>query len=127
MCSAIFLRITDIGSTRSDAMRITGCGAGVDGAGRAEAAVTGAAARAPPDSMNARMSFFVTRPPMPEPAIRDTSTLWSFAMRRTSGDERWRSPEGAGALPAGGRGTVADPPARVPEPAPDGAAAAPSA
>ena len=87
MCSAIFLRITDIGSTRSEAMRITGCGAGA-GAGRAEEAAAGAAARAPPDSMNARMSLFVTRPPMPDPAIRDTSTLCSCAMRRTSGDER---------------------------------------
>ena len=38
--------------------------------------------------MNPRMSFLVTRPLMPVPLIWRMSTLCSFAIRRTSGDER---------------------------------------
>src|SRR5262245_38757785 len=57
--------------------------------------------------MKPRMSCFVTRPPMPDPWICDTSTLCSLAILRTRGDDLWRSPsagadgargaEGAGA------------------------------
>ena len=41
-----------------------------------------------PVSMYSRMSFFVTRPPRPEPWIWEMSTSLSRAMRRTSGDDR---------------------------------------
>ena len=41
-------------------------------------------------SMNARMSFFVTRPEMPVPFSCVMSTPCSFAILRTSGDERVR-------------------------------------
>ena len=37
--------------------------------------------------MKPRMSFFVTRPLMPVPLICRMSTLCSFAIRRTSGDD----------------------------------------
>ena len=43
----------------------------------------------PPEwAMKSRMSSLVTRPEMPVPLIFAMSTLWSFAILRTSGDER---------------------------------------
>ncbi len=41
-----------------------------------------------PDSMKARMSFLVTRPPRPVPGTRPTSTLCSAAMRATTGETK---------------------------------------
>ena len=45
---------------------------------------------APPARRNPRMSSLVTRPEMPVPWICEISTLCSFAILRTSGDDRWR-------------------------------------
>ena len=96
MCSAIFLRMVDIG-TRSPGITIAG--AGTVGTGwRA----TAAAGRPPADaaagdpagcsSTKRRMSSLVMRPPRPLPETCARSTLWSRAMRRTSGDDRTRCP-----------------------------------
>ena len=41
------------------------------------------------------MSCFVTRPAMPVPVSRRRSTPCSFAIRRTSGEVRWRGPSSA--------------------------------
>src|SRR6266487_4099014 len=79
MCSAIFLRMTPIGtiSTRSPG-RYAGTWAVAlgDGAGRC--------------SRYPRMSCFVTRPATPVPCRPARSTLCSLAIRRTSGDDRVR-------------------------------------
>ena len=93
MCSAIFLRMTLIGSMRTFSPGLNAgagavtwrvaAGALADAAGLAPAGV----AADPPDSMKPRMSFFVTRPLMPVPWIVEMSTLLSLAMRRTSGDD----------------------------------------
>ena len=64
----------------------TGTGAGAVGADAA------------PDSMNARMSFFVTRPPWPVPGIPPGSTPCWAAIRATTGETNVRpfpSPAGA--------------------------------
>jgi len=42
------------------------------------------------------MSVFVMRPDAPVPATCERSTLLSFAILRTSGEERTRSPDAAG-------------------------------
>src|SRR5436853_5828609 len=115
MCSAMPRRIAVIGSTISPASvspAATGAGAGglggaggasagglggaggasagggVAGASGVGAASSGAAGGccAPPDSTNARMSFFVTRPPEPVPGTWDGSIPCSPAMRATTGD-----------------------------------------
>src|SRR6266702_4167310 len=89
MCSAVFLRIGDMGTTcprasdptAVDGGVITGAGGGV-----------GAAEDAARASMCPRMSCFVTRPAMPVPATSRMSRLCSAAIRRTTGEERvWRS------------------------------------
>ncbi len=100
MCSAILRRMTDIGSTRSPARRTTGA----EAAAAAGAGCAGADTVAmPPRAMNDRMSFLVTRPPVPVPGTRAMSTWCSLAMRRTRGDDRWRSrPTGATASAAAG-------------------------
>ena len=64
-----------------------GVGAGVGAA--VGSAATGSAAAgwaAAPDSMNARMSFFVTRPPVPLPGTRLGSTPCSAAILATTGE-----------------------------------------
>src|SRR6185503_5512354 len=88
MCSAIFLRITLIGSTRSPTCGLGGGGAATgsyDGAGATGAGALGAGAGADPDSMKLSMSFLVTRPLRPVPSSFEMSTLCSWAILRTSG------------------------------------------
>src|SRR5258707_11892499 len=95
MCSAVFLRIGDMGTTWVRAPRAND---GAPGAGGAAAAVGGGEAAAfsgagpsHRDSMWPRMSCFVTRPAMPVPGISRMSRLCSAAIRRTTGEERaWR-------------------------------------
>ena len=82
MCSAIFRRITLIGTTLTLS---PGANAGIAGA-----AAPPEPRRPFPDSMKPRMSCLVTRPLMPVPLISLMSTSCSLAMRRTSGDDRWR-------------------------------------
>ena len=121
MCSAMPLRMAVIGSTVSPgdgcacgvARAAGGCGGGAAGrrAGGAWsrwpgqalgwAPAAGAAARRPPDSMNARMSFFVTRPPAPVPGTRPGSTPCSDAMRATTGDTNLPLPDGCACGGAG--------------------------
>src|SRR5262249_9040409 len=93
MCSAVFLRMGDIGttSTRSPAwdgaaagaaaLVARGCGAGSEG-------TVGVAAGSGRVSMWRRMSFLVTGAEMPVPWICGMSTLCSAGMRRTTGDDR---------------------------------------
>ena len=73
--------------------------------------VRGIAAGAPPDSTNARMSFFVTRPPAPVPVTWPTSTPCSAAIRATTGETNVRSlpplPAATGAGAAEWRGRPA--------------------
>ena len=77
-----------------------GCGSTTAGGASSAAAGAGAAA---PDSMKARMSFFVTRPPCPVPWTAFGSTPCSAAMRATTGDTNVRpSPWRAGAAGATG-------------------------
>src|ERR1700754_2235123 len=99
MCSAIFLRMTLIDSTRSPICGRGGGGAGssagIGGAGAAGTAagasgLAGAAGCAGaavvlPDSMKLRMSFLVTRPLRTVPSSWEMSTLCSCAILRTSG------------------------------------------
>src|SRR6266851_5211204 len=59
-------------------------GPAVDGAD----AVAGAEDRALADSMAARISFLLMRPPAPLPSIPARSTWFSFARRRTRGELR---------------------------------------
>src|SRR5216683_654347 len=76
-------------------------GAAVDGAD----AVGGAEDRALPDSMAARISFLLMRPPAPLPSIPARSTWFSFARRRTRGELRISLPlpRPAGAASGAGR------------------------
>src|SRR5687767_10822390 len=112
MCSAIFLRITLIGTIWTFSPGLyTGPGSGAprrsaglgdaaglgdvagpddvaglgDAAGAGNLAGVGGAAvgRCAPDSMNPRMSCLVTRPLIPVPFTSLMSTLCSLAMRRT--------------------------------------------
>src|SRR5581483_5007488 len=111
MCSAIRLRITDIFSTMSPAPGAN-FGAGGRGASRDSLGSGCGGACCPSRSMYARMSSFVTRPAMPLPWIRLRSTLCSFAILRTSGDDRWRMASSvrgaaAGAGAGAGRGAGA--------------------
>ena len=104
MCSAIFLRMTDIGaiSTRSPgrkagtAWTIGDWDVGVAAGGPVRV------------SRCSRMSRLVTRPAMPVPCSCLRSTWCSWAMRLTSGDDRVRrssSRSSSGDLgPAGGSG-----------------------
>ena len=81
------------GFAAAGAAGATGAGAagvGATGAGAAGAAGVGAAAACPPASMNARMSFFVTRPPVPVPGTALGSTPCSAAIRATTGDTKVR-------------------------------------
>src|SRR5262245_37670961 len=97
MCSEIFRRITDNGSmrTRSPGWK--------EMAGAAGAVRAGAAAVRPPGlAMKSRMSFFVTRPEIPVPVSEAMSTLFSCAIRRTSGEERVRIRSSREAAPVGG-------------------------
>src|ERR1044071_81352 len=113
MCSAIFLRITLIGSTRSPTC---GLGGGAETGSYVGAGVTGAAAveagaGAAPDSIKLRMSFLVTRPLRPVPSSFEISTLCSWAILRTSGlDLVRRRSSAVAALPslfsAGGGGGI---------------------
>src|SRR5882724_10742059 len=67
--------------------------AGADDVG-AEVEAAAADAFAPPLFMYPRMSVFVMRPAEPEPAMpaAASSMLFSFAILRTSGEERGASP-----------------------------------
>src|SRR5262245_29073005 len=141
MCSAIFLRIGLMGTTvvRSPGAN-TGAGAAARRTGAAEAAETGEAARAPPPSTTFKMSVLVTRPLIPVPWIPEMSMLCSWAILRTTGEERtrrrsstelpWPRSEaafGTSRAPAGAvAGVGGDAAARAPRslPSPDGAAAA---
>ena len=112
MWSAIPRRIADIGSNASPtAGSPAGCGgacatcAGAGGAGAAAGAgaagAAGAASLRRParrTSMKAWMSFFVTRPPEPEPGTCDGSIPCSAAMRATTGETNdfpFSAPDGA--------------------------------
>ena len=107
MCSAMRWRITDMGwtsywpkyifsrgtavSRTADAAVPPAAGGGTEAAraGAAPAAETPDELRdAPPPSMAARISCLLMRPPAPVPGICDRSTLFSRAMRRTSGELR---------------------------------------
>ena len=113
MCSAMPRRMAVIGSRVSPAtVSASGAGAAAGaggggaacGAGAAGASVgagAGATAGGGPDSMNARMSFFVTRPPAPVPAIWPGSTPCSDAMRATTGDTNFPFPDAGGAAGTG--------------------------
>ena len=123
MCSAIFLRMTDIGTDlparlrrpapgRRSATRSDETARPAAAALRRARSAALAARGAPPTK--ARMSSLVTRPAMPVPWICEMSTLCSFAIFRTSGDERCRRRvldrliagvrlDGAAAAPDGGR------------------------
>src|SRR5258705_4205597 len=82
---------------------------GPGGAGAAAGA--GAAGLALPDSNAARMSFLLTRPPAPLPAMPARSTWCSFARRRTRGELRTSlplpRPAGAALVGGGGWGAAA--------------------
>src|SRR5687768_15969768 len=95
MCSAIFLRITDIFSTRSSTEAEIGggvyavCGAVV---GAEIAGATGASllrsslGRSEPHvSITDMMSFFVTRPLRPDAGMPDIPMPCYFALSRTRG------------------------------------------
>src|SRR5882672_5890089 len=65
----------------------------LEGAGSAGAAAgAGAAGLALADSIAARMSFLLTRPPAPLPSMAARSTWFSFARRRTRGELRTSLP-----------------------------------
>ncbi len=83
-----------------------GAAAGAAGAGAGGAAGAGVAAAAPAASMCVRMSFLVTRPPVPVPVTVCGSTPCSAAMRATTGETNVRPfPDAApGASSAGGGG-----------------------
>src|SRR6266849_4265815 len=68
-------------------------------------AVAGAEDRALADSMAARISFLLMRPPAPLPSIPARSTWFSFARRRTRGELRISLPlpRPEGEAPAAGR------------------------
>ena len=122
-------------------MRVSGTsspGAGVTAGAAAGLAVaagaaveTGAGAGAPPFSMYARMSSFVTRPPAPVPCTALRLMLCSRAILRTSGEERTCSASsvetgcaagaltlGAGAAAAACAGAGAAAAGAAPSPAP---------
>src|SRR5438046_1772128 len=84
MCSAIFLRIALMGTTVT---RSPGANTGA-AARDTPAAAAVAPAPGPPPSIAFRMSFFVTRPLAPVPAIREMSMSCSWAILRTTGEER---------------------------------------
>ena len=94
MCCPISLRICETGTTSSSGPATAGwtatCAAGAGaGAAAGTSAVAGAAlaaACAPPPSIAERMSFFVMRPPVPDPSICERSRPCSSASRRTSGE-----------------------------------------
>src|SRR3954465_3951233 len=83
MCSLVRARILDIGSTTSPGQ---GCGVGSWDAGCAMRDAGSGVAGAP-DSMNPRMSRFVTRPATPEPCNEAMLTPCSAAIFLTSGDD----------------------------------------
>src|SRR5688572_29984487 len=91
MWSAIFFRITLIGSTRSPTCGLGGGGAAISWAAGAAAdagarsAGRAAGAAVAPDSIKLNMSFLVTRPLMPVPSSLEMSTPCSWAIFRTSG------------------------------------------
>jgi hypothetical protein len=105
MCSAIFCRIIDIGSRSSSpvngpegpsvapvangTVRLEGAGTATGRDGAAFGVNAGRAVL--PASTKARMSSLVTRPWRPEPVTALKYTPCSAAIRRTSGEERWRS------------------------------------
>ena len=99
MCSAMPLRIALIGSSALAGRSLRAPGRGLRRRGRRwrrcrrggcaparRAARPGAARPARRDSMKARMSFFVTRPPWPVPCTWPTSTPCSAAIRATTGE-----------------------------------------
>src|SRR5579884_1435140 len=93
MCSAMPRRIAVMGSTVSPGSvspAATGAGAGGCGGGASACGVSSAGATcscwAPPDSTNARMSFFVTRPPEPVPGTWEGSIPCSPAILATTGE-----------------------------------------
>src|SRR6266542_1180450 len=126
MCSAIFLRITDIGSTEPGmppGLAVSadegapaagvgpGCAGGAGGVAGADfhSSDPTAGSLGTPDfacSINASMSSLVTRPPVPLPEIRRRSTLCSAASLRTRGEVRTASPDAACDAGAGAGGEV---------------------
>src|SRR5580692_3221460 len=106
----IFSRGTAVSRT-ADAAAPPAAGGGADAvrAGAAPAAETPDALReapleAAPPSMAARISCLLMRPPAPVPGICERSTLFSRAMRRTSGELRifWPLGRCCGAVVADG-------------------------
>src|SRR5258708_40370535 len=72
-----------------------------------DAAAAGAAAAFAPPSRWLTMSLLVTRPAAPVPGTWVRSTLLSFAILRTSGEERTLSPSAADAAGAAATGAAA--------------------
>src|SRR5271169_1660507 len=94
---AMMERIFDMGTSSPG----SGCGAaGLAAGAGVETAGTGAAGFGP-FSKWLTMSVFVMRPEAPVPATWVRSTLLSFAILRTSGEERTRSPSVAEAAGVG--------------------------
>src|SRR3954447_8305938 len=85
MCCAIFLRMTESGSRRVDSPALNCIAGAAFAAGAGAGAGSGVSVRG--CCRYSRMSFFVTRPEMPEPLICAMSTSFSFAILRTSGDD----------------------------------------
>ena len=107
MCSAIFLRITLICSTRSPSpgFRTVACcvpGAPCTGACAGAGRVAARCGAGVPDSIKLRMSFLVTRPLMPVPSSCLISTPCSSAIFRTSGLDFVRRKSSAVAPPLPG-------------------------
>lgn len=107
---AMMARIFDMG-TSSPGSGCAAAGFAPAEAGAAGGADGAGAAGLVPCSRWPTMSDFVIRPEAPVPGIWERSTLLSFAILRTSGEERTRSPSeaatGAGAAGADGAGAAA--------------------
>ena len=96
MCSAIFLRITDIGSTAPGVPRkfagAAGAGAAVAFSATGGGATLGGAAAgaALARSTNRRMSSLLTLPPAPLPGTRPTHARKQFPIYKMTSNE-WRA------------------------------------
>src|ERR1700733_11715441 len=104
MRCAMIERIFDMGTSSP------GCGWGALGLAAAGGGVVAAGAAATdfgPCSMWLTMSVLVMRPDAPVPATCERSTLLSFAILRTSGEERTRSPDAAEAEDTAATGVAA--------------------
>src|ERR1700712_3201406 len=95
---AMMARILVIGTSSPGC----GCGAeGLAGAAGVGAVAAGLAAAGAPPSRWPRMSCLVIRPDAPVAGTVERSTLFSLAILRTSGEERWPSTETGGAAGGG--------------------------